>query len=268
MEELIDYTLLDKTVSPKRIEEFVQQAVKSKFKAICVYPSSLPLINSIKSKIDKGSFFPKICTVINFPSGKATKTEIIKELIACNDLGKVDEIDVVWNYNAWGTCGIGYDPAESIEAIDTVVDWVSCTDKPSPVIKVILETGYLCYPDTLPSVDVVGKGTLPSVDGPQPTLSGDGDYQNLRNAIYWILSNFYDSIHFLKTSTGKSEYGGASIDAVKTMISCIREFNLENSIGIKVSGGIKTKDQIYDYLYLFEESNWKGKIRFGTSTII
>jgi deoxyribose-phosphate aldolase len=70
----------------------------------------------------------------------------------------------------------------------------------------------------------------------------------------------------LKTSTGKSEYGGATIEAVKTMIDCIKEFNLENKIGIKVSGGIKTKDKVYDYLYLFEELDWNGEIRFGTSS--
>lgn len=246
---LVDYTLLDKTATDNQIIQFVEKAVKNKVVAICIYPQVLPLIYSLKLNYPS---FPKICIVINFPYGKSTKNEIYEELTSY-DLQFVDEIDVVWNYNAWGTCGIGYDPALAIEPIDAVIDWCEneeiCNHR-KIIIKVILETGYLCYPDEFKPTDA------------------DSDYQNLRNAIYWILSNFHDSIHFLKTSTGKSEYGGASIEAVKIMIDCIRKFNSEESIGIKVSGGINKKNDIFDYLYLFEELNWKGEIRFGSSKII
>lgn len=241
MERLIDYTFLEKEHYPyTKLEEFVHNAVLMNYTTICVYPEVLPTIYAYKLKYD---FFPKICTVINFPSGTSTADDILKKLNRYN-LNGVEEIDVVWNYRAWGTCGIGYDPIESIEPIQVVVNWCRNSGR-EIIIKVILETGYLLFPDQ---------------------FNPNSNYQNLRNGIYWILSNFSNTIHFLKTSTGKSEYGGATIEAVETMIDCIKEFNLENKIGIKVSGGIKTKDKVYDYLYLFEELDWNGEIRFGTSS--
>lgn len=241
--DIIDYTLLDKNATDDQLNQFVKRAIDNKVVSICVYPESLKYIYSLKLRYPK---FPKICIVINFPSGKGSKLNVFEEL-TLYDLQYVDEIDVVWNYEAWGACGIGYDPELAIEPIDTVVDW--CKNEKIKgheiIIKVILETGFLCYPDLFGS-----------------------EYRNLQNAIYMILSKFNDSIHFLKTSTGKSDYGGASIDAVKTMINSIRQFDLEEKIGIKVSGGINTNDDMYDYLYLFEETEWKGKIRFGSSKII
>lgn len=65
---------------------------------------------------------------------------------------------------------------------------------------------------------------------------------------------FEGGADFIKTSTGK-EFPGASLKAVEIMADKIKEHktNTGNLIGLKVSGGIRTKDQALEYIKLVQE---------------
>ncbi len=72
--------------------------------------------------------------------------------------------------------------------------------------------------------------------------------------------------HFLKTSTGKITTG-ATIEAASAILSAIK--TSDKSCGIKISGGIRTREQALDYIRLAENilqkpihADW---FRIGTS---
>lgn len=57
---------------------------------------------------------------------------------------------------------------------------------------------------------------------------------------------------FLKTSTGKHETGGASLEAVATMLQAIKDMEMQDVAGVKVSGGVKTVADGAKYIALVE----------------
>lgn len=78
------------------------------------------------------------------------------------------------------------------------------------------------------------------------------------------------NIDFLKTSTGKSQQG-ATLPACETIITAIEASKTKT--GIKLSGGIRTYQQVKDYLCIIE--NVKGAawitpnhVRFGASQLL
>lgn len=76
---------------------------------------------------------------------------------------------------------------------------------------------------------------------------------------------------FLKTSTGKSEKGGASLEAVGTMLQAIRD--TRGRCGIKVSGGVKNVQDCAQYIDLTERmmgKNWISvdTFRIGASSLL
>lgn len=76
--------------------------------------------------------------------------------------------------------------------------------------------------------------------------------------------------HFIKTSTGKTN-GGASLAAAKTICQRIAFHN--STMGIKVSGGIKTANQALQYYQLIKAElgdNWlhPSRFRIGASQLL
>ncbi len=88
--------------------------------------------------------------------------------------------------------------------------------------------------------------------------------------IYDVSKNLIESgCDFLKTSTGKIALG-ASLPAVFTMLSAIKDTNSPS--GLKVSGGVKTPTQAFNYAKLAElvmektiDKNW---FRIGASSLL
>jgi deoxyribose-phosphate aldolase len=76
---------------------------------------------------------------------------------------------------------------------------------------------------------------------------------------------------FLKTSTGKSEKGGASLEAAATMLQAILDAN--SKAGLKLSGGVKTVQDCAQYISLTQQMMGKDWItpatfRFGASGVL
>ena len=75
---------------------------------------------------------------------------------------------------------------------------------------------------------------------------------------------------FLKTSTGKTSQG-ASLKAVEVMLDCIK--SSQKKIGLKISGGIKTYEQVLDYIQLIEKKDLQKLLqpkffRIGASILL
>ncbi len=76
---------------------------------------------------------------------------------------------------------------------------------------------------------------------------------------------------FIKTSTGKSEKGGATLQAVEVMLQAIA--NTNNSVGLKVSGGVHTVSQACEYIQKASEKMGQNYIhpstfRLGASRLL
>ncbi len=78
---------------------------------------------------------------------------------------------------------------------------------------------------------------------------------------------------FIKTSTGKSAQGGATLEAAGTMLAAIASCNTDGRVGLKVSGGVKTVADCAQYIALAESimgKDWARpeNFRFGASGVM
>ncbi|ORY41078.1 aldolase [Rhizoclosmatium globosum] len=123
-----------------------------------------------------------VATVVNFPDGSDSQSAVVAETVKAVESGAT-EIDVVWNYKAYKD--------GDVDAAVAPVEWVAqaVKDKSNVQIKVILESGAI-EPSTL------------------------------RKACDLVLAHFDDAqrVYYLKTSTGKNGFEGATIESATTIL--------------------------------------------------
>lgn len=90
------------------------------------------------------------------------------------------------------------------------------------------------------------------------------DYVDVHSASILALSYGAD---FLKTSTGKSDKGGATLEAAAAMMQAIKDMGLQGEAGIKISGGVKTVADGAKYISLIESMMGEGWISTDTFRI-
>lgn len=177
----------------------------------------------------------KVATVVNFPSGTENVDEVLDDVKAALFDG-ADEIDVVWPYKSY----LNGDRANEIDRAINLVRAVkkACGDK---IVKVILETGELKDPKIIAAAS-------------NDALSAGAD--------------------FLKTSTGKVPVG-ATIEAAEIMLNAIKNYQpkTHQTLGLKVSGGIRTAEQAAQYIQLAQSimgENWvtPQTFRIGASSLL
>jgi deoxyribose-phosphate aldolase len=176
-----------------------------------------------------------VAVVVNFPGGDLTVGTVIDEVEGALRDG-AQEIDVVLPYRA-------YLEGRRDEAVH-LVRMVShaCRERDEPAtLKVILETGALGDRSviTAASLDAVEAGAM-----------------------------------FLKTSTGKLEPGATpeAVEATLEVIADVRQMD-GRSIGLKVSGGVRTVADATLYLaladrYLAPDEAGPSNFRFGASGLL
>jgi deoxyribose-phosphate aldolase len=113
----------------------------------------------------------------------------------------------------------------------------ACGDK--ALLKVILETGVLKDPDVIAAAS-------------KDALTAGAD--------------------FIKTSTGKVAEG-ATLEAAGVMLKVIKQMSSPRTLGVKVSGGIRTVEQAVEYVQLAESIMGKDWVspktfRIGASKIV
>ncbi len=128
--DYIDHTILNADCRPEDIQRICSEAVKYKFKAVCIPPYYVKVaVQQLKDE------HPKVATVIGFPMGYSPTASKVEEIKRALDEG-VDEVDVVVNL-----CAIKEQNWSFVQNdIDTVTTAVHLKGKS---IKIIFETGLL-----------------------------------------------------------------------------------------------------------------------------
>ena len=125
---LIDHTNLKPTSTPRDIENLIEEAIRHRFKTICINPCYVRLA---AQKLEGSRI--EVCTVIGFPLGQNTTEIKIRETERAIEDG-ASEFDMVLNVGKLKTGDYEYVKNE-IAAIKKIVG-----DK---ILKVIIETAYL-----------------------------------------------------------------------------------------------------------------------------
>lgn len=212
--------------------------------AICVYPQYVELLNDLLRDADSAV---KIAAVINFPNGEASNKaqadapQDLDALLADMDAEirhirnhGADEIDIVF-------------PRQSFLAGDL--------DRCAAIIG---RAAALCHDDKYFYLRL--KVILES--------SAFTDKAQLRAACDFALEHGAD---VLKTSTGKHPSGGADIVSAQVLLDAVMTHDLREHLGVKISGGVKTLDDVATYAKLAEGSGLPltpDYFRFGASGLL
>ena len=213
---------LSKTENTLVVQEFIQEAIDEHFKLIMIRPN---MVSLAKKMIIEANSIVQIGTVVDFPEGKSSLKDKLKEAFKAIHDG-ADDLDFVCNYEAF-----------KIGETDLVKEEIlKCTQlglAHNKVVKWIIEVA------ALSDKEIIQLSSL------------------VKNV---IVSNFEQEVFpkiFVKSSTGfyKTENNlpnGATIPAITMM--------LENAapLPVKAAGGVRTYDEAVAMIEL-------GVKRIGTS---
>lgn len=187
---MIDHTLLKPEATLSAVQKLCAEAREYGFASVCVNPVY------VKAAVQElqGSNV-KVCTVIGFPLGANTTETKMYEAIAAIDAGAM-EVDMVLNIGA--LVGGNYQAVEDeIFALAYVAH--KRNDKPTAILKVIIETALLDEPQKIAACEAVTRA----------------------------------GADFIKTSTGFAS-SGASLEDIMLMRK-----HIGTNVQIKASGGIR-----------------------------
>lgn len=204
------------------VQGYIKEAIDEKFKLIMIRPERVSLA---KKMISEAGSKVQIGTVIDFPEGKSSIEDKLKE--ALNSIvDGADDLDFVCNYNAFMNGNIDLVKQEILACTRLCIE-------NKKVIKWIIEIA------ALNDIQIVQLSSL------------------IKNI---VISNFkeqYYSTVFVKSSTGfyktkNSLPNGATVPAIIMM--------LENAwpLSVKAAGGVRTYEEAIEMIQL-------GVKRIGTS---
>lgn len=243
----LDLTSLNEADSEASISSLCEKSnsIKGNVAALCVYPKFVVQVKEYLSKIESNI---KIATVVNFPSGDASVSDVVKDILKCIKDG-ADEIDAVICYKKvveFFKGGDYQDAKKTLEFFDYMKDFVrqlkdACGSKK---LKIIIESGYL-----------------------EDKLHGKLAESAIKFCCEAIIVGGGDVI---KTSTGKVKTN-ATLSASRTILNCI---NLSwREVGFKAAGGIRSMETAIEYITLVQEVCGegflaKGLFRIGASSLL
>ncbi len=129
LNQYIEHTILNPTLTVSDIDQLVEEAKNYKMFGVCVPPFWVK-----RARREIGTSVVQLITVAGFPLGyNMTETKIDEIKNAINN--GADEIDLVWNISSFKT-GMGWDKIEIVKCGKLVHD-------AQKLLKVIIETAYL-----------------------------------------------------------------------------------------------------------------------------
>ncbi len=151
-----------------------------------------------------------ITTVLNFPHGLYEWPQLESDILHAISLN-VSELDIVIPYGKWLS---QHSEADMIQFAEHCQEAVG----DNITLKYIIETGVLQAPELIADISLL--------------LCQHG-------------------ANFIKTSTGKT-VPGATILAATAIISAIKQHEQQTGqkVGLKIAGGIRTREQAYEYIDL------------------
>lgn len=202
----LDLTSLTGQEAETDIINLCNQAKEGNVAAVCVYPQYVGQV----TKLLEGTGV-QIATVINFPSGNMT-----------ND-GEIATPDNTYD-------AVQDAIANGATEIDIVIDYRNYMDE-SHTRSLLRSCKKAC------GRDVAMKVILETA-----AFELEGDIECLASIA------IEEGANFIKTSTGKyndpefPEVGGATFEAVLTMVDTIKKYKNERTVGLKISGGVNDRN--------------------------
>lgn len=139
----IDHTLLKPEAVVSQFEQLCNEAVKYKFKSVCVNSSWIPFV----AKKLRGTKV-KICSVIGFPLGEMDTRS--KAFEARNAIGNgAEELDMVIN--------VGALKSGNLKLVEEDIRAIKRACRSTTVLKVILETGLLTDEEKIIACEIARK---------------------------------------------------------------------------------------------------------------
>jgi len=139
----IDHTLLKPDAVVSQFEQLCDEAVKYRFKSVCVNSSWVPFV----AKKLRGTGI-KICSVIGFPLGEMDTRS--KAFEARSALGNgADELDMVIN--------VGALKSGNIKLVEEDIRAIKRACRKTTILKVILETGLLTDDEKIVVCEIARK---------------------------------------------------------------------------------------------------------------
>ena len=176
-----------------------------------------------------------IATVINFPGGTDSAARSIEEINKAVEDG-ADELDIVFPWRAYLGGGQVDVSREFMSTVIRHAKSLKTHNGQVPLVKTILETGGLKSKDAIKDAACI-------------VIEAGSDY--------------------VKTSTGFTEIG-CTKEAVSALLDVLAE---HRNIGLKLSGGIGTKEQALDYVNQVETRLGRdfidpSRFRIGSSKLV
>lgn len=223
----IDQTLLDPCAGPETVAAWARANAHSGFATLCVQPCNAGRVAWELAELDSPT---RVCSVLAFPQGQSSSEDLCFQTAVLMAAGVV-EFDMVMNYGAFlesnldevvrpivsvlqtldadteeppESCACGHDHGD--HECDCGEDHGHHSDEEdsAPVLKVILETGYLSHEQICTATDVISSL----------------------------------GVDFVKTSTGFGPRG-ATVHDVQLMCATV-----EPGVQVKAAGGIRTLDEV------------------------
>ncbi|MBX7146798.1 MAG: deoxyribose-phosphate aldolase [Alphaproteobacteria bacterium] len=176
----------------------------------------------------------RLATVANFPLGTDPFKKIITQVQQSLKDG-AEEIDLVFPYKFY------LENKNNKKSILHLIQIIKNLCGPARTLKIILETGVLKQKKLIEEIAQL------SIEG---------------------------GTNFLKTSTGKIG-PGATLPAVKILLDIIytNQHQIQHPIGLKISGGIRNKNQALEFIHLITQKmgeDWihPANLRIGASSLL
>lgn len=143
--QLLDFTLLNPQATLAQLKEFENKAQRYPVASVCLLANHLQQIDIPLSV--------KRATVVNFPQGSSSTTQVLRELDYAVHYCKANEIDYVFPYQH-------YLEGNKNEALAACQEVYQFCQQAGVLLKVIIESGAFTCIDTLyeASVNLVNQG--------------------------------------------------------------------------------------------------------------
>lgn len=178
---IIDYTNVSENLTNDNIKELCKNASENNFHSVCILSK---FVIPVKSFIKDNT---KICSLIDFPYGKSSLKNKVKE-IEESIINGADEIDVVINYNLIKELEYHNDLKTEIREL------TEYCHKEGKIIKIIIEIGFLNYQEIETICKMCIESSVDFIMTSTGKLSNDNTFENKVEKVKYIRSILPDEV--------------------------------------------------------------------------
>ena len=248
----------------KHFEENNTDAVR-KFLYSCIDLTSL---NHTDSKESIWKFVEKVNT---FDDERPDMQNVAAICVYPNFVATVKEALTAGNVNIAAVSG-GFPSSQTFTEVKIAETALAVGDG-ADEIDIVLNLGYFFEKDYVELCEEIQELREACKDKILKVIIETGTLKTAQNIKDASILSIYSGADFVKTSTGKND-SGATLEAVYVICETIREYYAKHNkkIGVKVSGGVKTREDAVRYYTIVKEvlgEEWLSPtlFRIGASSL-